>query len=130
MKKVLIAIIFLALALPLFAIDCPSCGGNLLWIGQTKFEWGKMLKLCKCPAGHYYWVTTDQERQDNQRRFNSYGGNAFDNDSNSSSNRSYSGTVRCPICNGSMYFTGRTELEWGRLLKIYRCPSGHEAVIK
>ena len=31
----------------------------------------------------------------------------------------------CGICNMGMYFTGRTQTEWGKLLYEYRCPVGH-----
>lgn len=31
----------------------------------------------------------------------------------------------CPSCNMSMYFTGGTQVEWGKLMKQYRCPVGH-----
>ena len=32
----------------------------------------------------------------------------------------------CPSCNMSMYFTGTTQVEWGKLMNLYRCPVGHE----
>jgi len=31
----------------------------------------------------------------------------------------------CPSCRSSMYFTGQTTVEWGKLLKLYQCPVGH-----
>ena len=32
---------------------------------------------------------------------------------------------KCPICNGTMMWTGKTKTEWGKLLKEYKCPVGH-----
>jgi hypothetical protein len=34
-------------------------------------------------------------------------------------------SVTCPIDNMSMYFTGNTTTEMGKLLKEYKCPNGH-----
>ena len=31
---------------------CPFCGANVIWTGETYFEWGKTYKVYKCPAGH------------------------------------------------------------------------------
>jgi hypothetical protein len=33
--------------------------------------------------------------------------------------------VNCPIENFSMYFTGKTRTEMGKLLYEYKCPNGH-----
>lgn len=41
----------------------------------------------------------------------------------------FAGDVTCPIDNSSMYFTGETRVEMGKLLKKYRCPMGHTAWI-
>lgn len=32
---------------------------------------------------------------------------------------------KCPICSGTMMWTGETATEWGKLLKEYKCPVGH-----
>ncbi|MFO7885539.1 MAG: hypothetical protein R6U68_12005, partial [Desulfobacteraceae bacterium] len=32
---------------------------------------------------------------------------------------------KCLTCGNSMYFTGETRTEWGKLQKMYKCPSGH-----
>lgn len=32
--------------------ECPVCGRSLTWTGKTKTEWGKLLKIYKCTAGH------------------------------------------------------------------------------
>jgi Zn-finger nucleic acid-binding protein len=130
-KKLILCIAMLLISVSVFALDCPACGGNLYWTGETKTEWGKILKLERCPAGHQYWVTTQQEAQDNQRgNSGGFGSGHFGNDNDEPNNSYTSGTVTCPLCGGSMYFTGRTKIEWGRMLKIYRCPAGHEAVVK
>lgn len=34
-------------------------------------------------------------------------------------------SVKCPIDNFSMTFTGRTKVEMGKMLYEYRCASGH-----
>ena len=83
---------------------CPSCGMRMYFTGETRTEWGKLLQMYKCPAGHDYWFT--------------------------SSTRSTQSITRdpCPICGMGMHFTGQTKIEWGRLLKIYECPAGHQAV--
>lgn len=33
--------------------------------------------------------------------------------------------INCPIDGMSMYFTGKTKTEMGKLLKQYKCASGH-----
>jgi len=33
--------------------------------------------------------------------------------------------LKCPICGLSMYWTGKTDVEWGKLMYQYRCPAGH-----
>jgi len=86
----------------------------MIWTGQSKIEWGGIVKLYKCPFGHQYWITTQQEQEDNFNKWNNKG--------NKSNEQSYSSPfisygVQCPICRGSMYFTGRTKIEWGKLLK-------------
>lgn len=37
----------------------------------------------------------------------------------------YAAFVNCPIDNMSMYFTGKTTTEMGKLLYQYKCPNGH-----
>ncbi len=39
----------------------------------------------------------------------------------------YAQNYICQLDNTSMYFTGNTKLEWGKLLKEYKCPNGHTA---
>jgi len=34
-------------------------------------------------------------------------------------------SIQCPIDKGNMVFTGNTKIEMGKMLKEYRCPSGH-----
>ena len=49
------------------------------------------------------------------------------NAARSTSYSSYSSQAKfCPSCRMQMYFTGDTEMEWGKLLYKYRCPAGHE----
>lgn len=35
------------------------------------------------------------------------------------------GFKNCPIDGSSMMWTGRTEVEMGKMLKEYKCPMGH-----
>jgi len=35
------------------------------------------------------------------------------------------GDHKCPSCGMSMYFTGESKSEWGKLLYLYECPVGH-----
>ncbi len=84
--------------------NCPSCNMSMYFTGTTQVEWGKLLKLYRCPVGHEYWYSDAPELmkpivQD-----------------------------PCPICGAGTYFTGKTRVEWGKLQKIYRCPVGHESV--
>ncbi len=37
----------------------------------------------------------------------------------------YAASVNCPIDKMSMYFTGTTTTEMGKLLYQYKCPNGH-----
>ena len=82
---------------------CPSCGMSMIWTGNTATEWGKILKEYQCPAGHEYWYPM------------SLGG--------SSGMKSMG--PECPICGMSVIWTGETYTEWGRMMKVYRCPAGH-----
>lgn len=124
-KLYLLGLFLVWVSVRVFALDCPSCGMSMIWTGQSGTEWGKLVKLYRCPAGHQYWITSEQEQEDRERRF----GFSYGYDSNKDFSQSYSyGQVKCPLCGSSMIWTGRTKSEWGRLLKIYRCPAGHEAV--
>lgn len=87
--------------------DCPTCGGSMYFTGETQVEWGKLQKLYKCPSGHGWWVNSS---------------------SSSSSGTGYSSGPQCPVCGASVYFTGETYVDWGKLHKIYKCPSGHKSV--
>ena len=37
----------------------------------------------------------------------------------------YAASVECPIDKMSMYFTGKTTVEMGKLLQEYKCGAGH-----
>jgi hypothetical protein len=37
---------------------------------------------------------------------------------------------RCPVDDMLMYFTGQTVLQMGRLFMVYRCPMGHETLVR
>jgi hypothetical protein len=62
MKKLILVLIFLALLFHLFSIPgytgeiCPSCSMSMFFTGETKVDWGKVLKLYECPVGHSYWI--------------------------------------------------------------------------
>jgi len=32
---------------------------------------------------------------------------------------------KCPICSGTMRWTGETDVEWGKLTYQMKCPAGH-----
>ncbi len=83
---------------------CPSCGMSMIWTGETKTEWGKLLNLYRCPANHYYWIVSGRAE-----RGSSFG-------------------PTCPVCGMSASWTGETRIEWGKLQKIYKCPAGHLSV--
>lgn len=108
MKKLAtIAFICMLLSSIVFAAPsshrCPLCAGNMIWTGKTKTEWGKLTYEMKCPSGHISWEVDE---------------------SNNSRSRSYNGDG-CQYDGYSMYFTGKTKTEWGKLLKQYKCASGH-----
>lgn len=55
MRK-LFALILLLLSATAMAYTCQYDDMQLVWTGQVKTEWGKLVKLYKCPAGHAYWI--------------------------------------------------------------------------
>jgi hypothetical protein len=77
----------------------------MMWTGQTNTEWGKLIFEMKCPANHISWEVDEQSKAP-------------------SYNRS-SDSPSCQYDGSSMYFTGKTKTEWGKLLKEYKCPTGH-----
>ena len=56
MKKFWITIALLAMSATAYAYTCQYDNLQLYFTGQTKVEWGKIVKLYKCPAGHAYWI--------------------------------------------------------------------------
>ncbi len=80
---------------------------NMYFTGQTQVEWGKLQKLYRCPASHAFWVNSS---------------------TNPTPPRQPSMGPTCPTCGMSVYFTGETFVEWGKLFKVYRCPSGHQSM--
>jgi predicted nucleic-acid-binding Zn-ribbon protein len=91
----------------LAAQNCPSCGGLMYFTGQTKTEWGNLFKLYKCPVGHLWWI----KQQTSSEGF-----------------WHFSNKLKCPVCGATVYFTGQTYIEWGKLFKVYKCPAGHRSV--
>ncbi|MEI6970363.1 MAG: hypothetical protein WCL44_02500 [bacterium] len=89
--------------------NCLSCGSSIYFTGVTKTEWGKILYMYKCPAGHAWWIP------------------ALSSTGASSANDSSTAST-CPICGSSVFFTGETYTEWGKLFRVYKCPSGHRSV--
>lgn len=62
MKRKIICVCLIGLACSMiFAAPsshkCPLCWGQMRWTGETKSEWGKLLKEYECSAGHKYWAT-------------------------------------------------------------------------
>ena len=80
---------------------CPSDNSPMYFTGQVTTEFGKLLKLYRCPLGHEYWINV------------------------SGNSASPSAVHPCPICGQETYFTGETRTESGVLQKVYRCPVGH-----
>ena len=109
MTKCLFAILiasFLLVGVALAGENCMTCGSSMYFTGETRVDWGKLQKLYKCPSGHAWWI----------------------NSSPSTSRPGFSSGPVCPTCGASVYFTGETYVEWGKLHKIYKCPSGHRSV--
>ena len=59
MKRTIILTTLILLSANIFAAPrnqkCPLCSGIMMWTGESKTEWGKLLKEYKCPAGHTEW---------------------------------------------------------------------------
>ena len=113
-KKLVVSIVLLAIAaLIAFAVPnnkkCALCNNTMIWTGKSKTEWGKLVYEMKCPIGHISWEVDEQSRAPNNSR-----------NSNSPS---------CQFDGSQMIFTGKTKVEWGKLLKEHKCPSGHIAWI-
>jgi len=102
-------VIFSGIGIAMAGENCPSCGGSMYFTGETKTDWGKLFYLYKCPSGHAWWIKAP-----------SYTPPSSGND--------FSFGPKCPTCGASVYFTGETYIEWGKLFKVYRCPSGHRSV--
>ncbi len=107
MKKAIFFTAFSFIIAVAFAVPrnhkCPLCTGTMMWTGETASEWGKLTYKMKCPAGHVSWEV-DEINNSSYRNNNEKG---------------------CQYDGNSMFFTGRTKNEWGKLLKEYKCPSGH-----
>jgi hypothetical protein len=82
---------------------CKYDNSTMTWTGNTKVEWGKLTKEYKCPVGHTSWIVEE----------------------NSYTPPSHSLGPTCQYDNTSLYFTGNTKVEWGKLVKEYKCPVGH-----
>lgn len=110
MKKAIIFATFSFVIAAAFAVpknhECPLCTGTMMWTGETASEWGKLTYKMKCPYGHVSW---EVDEINNSSYRNNNDGNA------------------CQYDGSSMYFTGKTKSEWGKLLKEYKCPYGHAA---
>jgi hypothetical protein len=39
------------------SLKCQYDKSSMIWTGETKTEWGKLLKKYRCPAGHIAWST-------------------------------------------------------------------------
>lgn len=84
---------------------CPTDNMLLTFTGQTETEWGRLLGVYRCPAGHAWLIPMDP------------------------SPPVPSFTVdACPICGMSTIFTGETVTQMGKLYKVQRCPAGHESL--
>lgn len=51
------AILFLtAIAVYAFGVFCPLCNAGMMWTGQAQFDYDKILKKYRCPAGQTFWM--------------------------------------------------------------------------
>ena len=119
---ILLAALLMQCSTVLASEKCPSCGASMYNTCETKSEWGKLFQLYKCPSGHGWWI-------EGKRAFSppslptpptlptlpKLGGDMFS-------------VPKCPVCGAGLYFTGETYMEWGKLFKVYNCPSGHRSV--
>lgn len=99
-------------------VKCPSCSMNMYWLGDTKTEWGKMFKLYECSADHSYWMPWETKKSND----------LYDYGTSQPKKQSAKLNPSCPVCDMSVYWTGDTRTEWGKMQKIYKCPSGHKSV--
>jgi hypothetical protein len=51
-----IAALAVAVALAFGSVTCPLDDMMMIWTGQTRSAWGKLLYEYRCPAGHASWV--------------------------------------------------------------------------
>lgn len=86
--------------------NCQYDKFSMIWTGQTKVEWGKIAKEYQCILGHSFWIVEQSPRS-------------------SSSPPTYSSGPTCQYDNFSLMWTGETKIEWGQLVKQYRCLSDH-----
>ena len=133
MRWLLIFVLFWLLCGSLaYSQDCPSCGFSMMWTGKTQIEWGKILRLYKCTAGHLYWQTPEQYNTTSRFQTPGYGESSslFQTPSYNDTSSFYSSdlNLKCPICSLGVTWTGETRIEWGKLQKIYSCPAGHKSV--
>ena len=98
-----LSIIFILATTAFAGHSCPSCGMSMIWTGNTTTEWGKILQEYRCPAGHEYWYPMSSGGMGGTRNVG----------------------PECPVCGMSAIWTGETYVEWGKLMKVYRCPAGH-----
>jgi hypothetical protein len=78
----------------------------MIWTGKTKTEMGKIAKLYRCPSGHEYWIVDQNNNNNNNQQPN---------------NRN----PRCQYDSNSLMWTGKTKTEYGKILKEYKCVTGH-----
>jgi predicted RNA-binding Zn-ribbon protein involved in translation (DUF1610 family) len=112
---ILVTALFILAALAAFAASfkCPSCNGDMIWLGETKVEWGKLFYLHECLAGHRYWFQSSSAPSEK---------------STPSARSGSSQSLKCPVCGSSAIWLGETKVEWGKLLKIHECPAGHRSI--
>jgi len=100
-------ILFVSSTFVLADEKCPYDGMSMYFNGKTKSEWGKLFYQYQCPSSHKWWIDPTKP---------------------SKSDYSQKKTLTCPTCSMSVYWTGKTYTEWGKLYKIYKCPSGHQSI--
>ena len=119
---------------------CPVCDMKMRFMGEPKIEYDvggpTMVCLYRCPKGHeYYFKPTSRDAKSwlsslpsrsSSAKSPSLETNSADVGVIPSSPTRRPGSRECPTCNMSMYFTGETNTEWGKMRYLYRCPSGHE----
>ena len=56
MKNIMMTIALLLMSAAAYAYSCQYDNMSLHFTGETKIEYGKLVKRYECAAGHSYWI--------------------------------------------------------------------------